>query len=64
MNQAEYITDLKNTLFKINRQSWTELKMLENRTGMTASNASQEEQETLDKAKQALSLITEILEKI
>ena len=63
MNMAEYVTEIRNTLFKINRQSWTELKMLENHFG-TPKKAGQEEQEILDKAKQALSLVTEILEKI
>ena len=31
MNMAEYITNLKNFLTKINRLTWTEVKMLENK---------------------------------
>lgn len=64
MNMAEYVTEIRNTLFKINRQSWTELKMIENLFGSPTKEAGQEELEILDKAKQALSLVTEILEKI
>ena len=64
MNMAEHFTELKNTLFKINRQSWTELKMMESLHGSSFKEAGQEEMEILDKAKQALSIVTEILEKL
>ena len=63
MNMAEYLTELKNILNKINRQTWTEIKMLENKAG-TPNEAGQEEIETLNKAKDAFTLITEILGKI
>ena len=60
MSIAEYVAELKNTLFKINKQSWTEIKMLENRAG-TPNEASKKEIDTLEKAKQALTLVMEIL---
>lgn len=63
MTMADYVTELKNILNKINRQTWTEIKMLENRIGNSVE-AGQKEIETLNKAKDAFTLITEILEKI
>ena len=65
MSINEYFTELNNTLNKINRQSWTVIKMLEgNRVKNLSSEAGPEEQETLDKAKQALTTVTEILGRI
>lgn len=65
MKQAEYITELKNTLNKINRQSWTEIKMLENNEPADLTKeAGPEEFETLNKAKCALLTVTEILGRI
>ena len=59
MTMADYVTELKNMLTKINKQSWTEIKMLENLD--TAKETGQVEQVTLEKAKQALTLVMEIL---
>lgn len=65
MKKAEYITELKNTLNKINRQSWTEIKMLENNEPADLTKeAGPEELETLNKAKYALLTVTEILGRI
>ena len=62
MKQLEYLNDLKNTLLKINRQSWTEIKMLEKNTTADASKeASPDELETLEKAKGALTSVMEVL---
>ena len=61
MNMAEYLTELKNILNKINRQSWTEVKMLEDKVPVAQNAAGPEEIKTLEKAKNALTLITEIL---
>lgn len=63
MNMAEYFTELKNILNKINRQTWTEIKMLEGNSYDTRA-AGLEELETLNKAKEALNAVTEILQKI
>jgi len=63
MNMAEYFTELKNILNKINRQTWTEIKMLEGNNYDTRA-AGPEELKTLDKAKEALNAVTEILQKI
>lgn len=64
MTKAEYITDLKNTLIKINRQSWTEIKMLENNSIKSSEEASPEDMETLNEAKNALTSVAGILGKI
>lgn len=66
MNMAEYITNLKNFLTKINRLTWTEVKMLENKklNELESKEAGPEEQENLDKAREILILSTELLEKI
>lgn len=64
MTKAEYITDLKNTLIKINRQSWTEIKMLENNSIKSSEEANPEDMETLNEAKNALTSVAGILGKI
>ncbi|MBR5218561.1 MAG: hypothetical protein IKV89_02405 [Clostridia bacterium] len=64
MNMADYVTELKNILNKINRQSWTELKMLEDKVPVAQNAAGLEEINTLEKAKKALTLITEMLGEI
>lgn len=65
MSMSEYLTELKNTLNKINRQTWTEIKMLEgDKIEDPSRQAGPEEQETLNKAKQALTSVTEILGRI
>ena len=62
MNMAEYLTELKNVLNKINRQTWTELKMIEANTNVDLHKViGPEETETLKKAKNALTLVTDIL---
>ena len=59
MTMAEYIGELKNTLVKVNKQSWTLVSMLdENR--QTKEEAGEYEQETLEKAKAALTSLTEV----
>lgn len=65
MSKSEYLTELKNVLNKINRQTWTEIKMLEgNKVEDPSREAGPEELETLNKAKNALTAVTEILGKI
>ncbi len=64
MSLDEYLAELKNTLFKINRQSWTEVKMLEDKVPVAQKAAGPEEIKTLEKAKKALTLITEMLGEI
>ena len=65
MTRAEYLTELKNILNKINRQTWTEIKMLEgDKIEDPSRETGQEDQETLNKAKQALTTVTEILGRI
>ena len=64
MNMADYVTELKNILNKINRQSWTEVKMLEDKVPVAQNAAGPEEINTLEKAKKALTLITELLGEI
>ena len=66
MNMAEYTTELKNFLTKINKLTWTEVKMLENKNlaELEKKEAGPEEQETIDKARQVLIAVTELLEKI
>lgn len=66
MTKADYITDLKNTLIKINRQTWTEIKMLENGSIKISDTqeASPEDMETLEKAKDVLTSVAGILGKI
>ena len=64
MTMADYVTELKNILNKINRQSWTELKMLEDKVPVAQNAAGLEEINTLEKAKKALTLITEMLGEI
>ena len=65
MNMADYLTELKNILNKINRQTWTEIKMLEGNSNEEPTKAAgSEEQETLNKAKVALAAVTEILQRI
>lgn len=62
MNMADFFTELKNVLNKINRQTWTEIKMIEaNKNVDLYKTAGQEETETLEKAKNALTLVTDIL---
>ena len=63
MNMAEYLTELKNILNKINRQSYTEIKMLESKKldELTKDTIGPDEIGTLDKAKKALSMVNEIL---
>ena len=62
MTKSEYLNELKNVLNKINRQTWTEIKMLEGiETQDLTKSAGPEEQETLDKAKNALSTVSQIL---
>ena len=62
MNMAEYLTELKDVLNKINRQSYTEIKMLENKkVDDYTKGIRNEEDETLKKAKVALTMINEIM---
>lgn len=65
MTKAEYQTELKNTLIKINRQSWTEVKILNNNLNKhNLEEASPEDMETLNEAKNALTSVAGILGKI
>ncbi|MBO7735849.1 MAG: hypothetical protein J6S67_24990 [Methanobrevibacter sp.] len=62
MSIAEYLEELKNTLYKINRQTWTEIKMLEKNSNADASKpAGTEQLKTLENAKGALSLVMDVL---
>ena len=62
MNMADFFTELKNILNKINRQTWTEIKMIEaNKNVDLYRMAGREETETLEKAKKALTLVTDIM---
>ena len=62
MNVADYLTELKDTLNKINRQSYTEIKMIENKNvDESAKEIGNKEDKTLTKAKVALTMINEIL---
>jgi hypothetical protein len=60
MSMGEYISELRNTLFKINKQSWTLVSMLDENS-QDKEEAGAYEQETLDKAKSALATVIEIL---
>jgi len=66
MNMAEYLTALKDTLNKINRQSYTEIKMIENKApeDFNKKEIGSTEEETLNKAKSALNAVMEILGRI
>ena len=65
MTRAEYLIELKNILNKINRQTWTEIKMLEgDKIEDPSRETGLEDQETLNKAKQALTTVAEILGRI
>lgn len=59
MTMAEYIGELKNTLFKVNKQSWTLVSMLDDNS-QNKEEAGKYEQETLEKAKTALTAISEV----
>ena len=59
MNMAEYISELKNTLVKINKQSWTLVSMLDE-NNQSKEEAGDYETETLEKAKSALANVTEV----
>lgn len=62
MNMAEYLTELKDVLNKINRQSYTEIKMLENKKiDDHTKEIGNEEDKTLTRAKAALTMINEIM---
>lgn len=63
MTMADYVTELKNILNKINRQSYTEIKMLESKKldELIKDTTGPDEIGTLDKAKKALSMVNEIL---
>ena len=60
MTMAEYIGELKNTLVKVNKQSWTLVSMLDENS-QNKEEAGEYEQETLDKAKAALGTVIEVL---
>ena len=59
MSMAEYISELKNTLVKINKQSWTLVSMLDENS-QSKEEAGEYETETLEKAKSALANVTEV----
>lgn len=59
MTMVEYIGELKNTLVKVNKQSWTLVSMLDENS-QTKEEAGEYEQETLEKAKTALTSLTEV----
>ena len=59
MSMAEYISELKNTLVKINKQSWTLVSMLDENS-QSKEEAGDYENETLEKAKSALANVTEV----
>lgn len=59
MTMAEYVSELKNTLFKINKQSWTLVSMLD-ANNQNDDEAGEFELETLAKAKAALVNVTEV----
>lgn len=59
MSMAEYISELKNTLVKINKQSWTLVSMLDENS-QSKEEAGDYETETLEKAKSALANVTEV----
>ena len=59
MTMAEYIGELKNTLVKVNKQSWTLVSMLDENS-QNKEKAGEYEQETLEKAKVALTSLTEV----
>lgn len=59
MNMAEYISELKNTLVKINKQSWTLVSMLDAKDQST-EEAGNYELETLEKAKVALANVADV----
>jgi len=62
MNMADYLTELKDTLNKINRQSYTEIKMIENKNvDEPTKEIGNMEDKTLARAKTALTMINEIL---
>lgn len=59
MIMAEYIGELKNTLVKVNKQSWTLVSMLDENS-QNKEEAGEYEQETLEKAKTALTAVSEV----
>ena len=59
MTMAEYIGELKNTLVKVNKQSWTLVSMLDENSQIK-EEAGEYEQETLEKSKAALTSLTEV----
>lgn len=59
MTMAEYIGELKNTLVKVNKQSWTLVSMLDENS-QSKEEAGEYEQETLEKAKAALTNVSEV----
>ena len=62
MTVADYLTELKDTLNKVNRQSYTEIKMIENKNvDEPTKEIGNMEDKTLTRAKVALTMINEIL---
>lgn len=59
MNMAEYVAELKNTLVKVNKQSWTLVSMLDENS-QNKEEAGEYEQETLEKARAALTNVSEV----
>ena len=59
MTMAEYIGELKNTLVKVNKQSWTLVSMLDENS-QNKEEAGEYEQETLEKARAALTNVSEV----
>jgi hypothetical protein len=59
MTMAQYIGELKNTLVKVNKQSWTLVSMLDENS-QSKEEAGEYEQETLEKAKAALTNVSEV----
>jgi hypothetical protein len=59
MTMAEYIGELKNTLVKVNKQSWTLVSMLDENS-QNKEEAGEYEAETLEKAKAALTNVSEV----
>ena len=59
MNMAEYVAELKNTLVKVNKQSWTLVSMLDENS-QNKEEAGEYKQETLEKARAALTNVSEV----
>lgn len=66
MSMAEYLTDLINTLTKINKQSWTIIQTVNNNNldDLTKEEAGAYEQETLDKASAVMTGLTELFQRV